>query len=425
MSGQRTTYNIESLSFSLLTPSREGYEFIGWTGSNGSTAQTNVTIAQGSTGNKSYTANWSPITYTITYNLDGGSMSGQRTSYTAETASFKLPTPTKNGYTFGGWVGSNGWTPQTSVTVNKGTTGNLSYTARWNPIDYTITYNLNGGSMSGQKTSYNIETSTFTLPTPTRNGYDFTGWTGSNGSTPQKTVTITKGSTGNRSYTANWKELYGILMEGSDFNETIKTLSTGKSSNLGTVNTEIKSIQVTNTVPEGVKTAVVSDVSSPAKILAYFDRSTGCIYLSCPVSDIRLNPQSYDLFNNMDGLTYIDMTPFNTSGLVNAKEMFSNCDNLTGINLSRMDTSNVTSMSRMFADCKNLTSLDLSSFNTEKVQYMYEMFHYDEKLTSIKYGSGFVYKTGRDTEFMFYKCPANKPAWNGTWNPSTGSFIPS
>ncbi len=425
MSGQRTTYNIESLSFVLQTPSREGYEFVGWTGSNGSTVQTNVTIAQGSTGNKSYTANWSPITYTITYNLDGGSMSGQRTSYTVETASFKLPTPTKNGYTFEGWVGSNGWTPQTSVTVNKGTTGNLSYTARWNPIDYTITYNLNGGSMSGQKTSYNIETSTFTLPPPTRNGYEFTGWTGSNGTTPQKTVTITRGSTGNRTYTANWKQLYGVLMEGADFNAAVKRLSTGASSTIGTVNTVIKSIQITTgAVPAGVKTAVVSDEESPAEILAYFDQNSGCLYLSCPVSDIRLNAQSYSLFQNMDGLTYIDMRPFDTSGLVNASGMFSSCDNLTGVNLSQMNTQNVTSMSRMFADCKNLSSLDLSSFNTGSVTSMYQMFYNDEKLTSVKYGSGFVYRSGCDTGLMFYHCPANKPAWNGTWT-SRGEFTPS
>ena len=69
---------------------------------------------------------------------------------------------------------------------------------------YSITYNLNGGAMSGQKTGYTV-TDSFTLPTPTRTGYTFTGWTGSNGTTPQKTVTINKGTRGNLSYTANWQ----------------------------------------------------------------------------------------------------------------------------------------------------------------------------------------------------------------------------
>lgn len=68
---------------------------------------------------------------------------------------------------------------------------------------YSISYNLNGGTMNGQKTNYTVADS-FTLPTPTRTGYTFTGWTGSNSTTPQKTITIDKGNAGNKSYTANW-----------------------------------------------------------------------------------------------------------------------------------------------------------------------------------------------------------------------------
>ncbi len=74
-----------------------------------------------------------------------------------------------------------------------------------NPEHY-IVYNLDGGTMVGGPAYYTSETETFTLPTPTKSGYIFLGWTGSNGSTPEKVVTITQGSSGNRSYTANWGE---------------------------------------------------------------------------------------------------------------------------------------------------------------------------------------------------------------------------
>ena len=70
---------------------------------------------------------------------------------------------------------------------------------------YTITYNLNGGSISGQPTTYKVDTANITLPTPTRTGYTFNGWTGSNGTTAQTSVTIAKGSRGNKTYTANWE----------------------------------------------------------------------------------------------------------------------------------------------------------------------------------------------------------------------------
>ena len=68
---------------------------------------------------------------------------------------------------------------------------------------YSISYNLNGGSASNP-TSYNY-TSSFTLNNPTRGGYNFTGWSGTGLSgSANRSVTIPSGSTGNRSYTANW-----------------------------------------------------------------------------------------------------------------------------------------------------------------------------------------------------------------------------
>ena len=68
---------------------------------------------------------------------------------------------------------------------------------------YSISYNLNGGALSGQKTNYTVADS-FTLPQPTNTGYTFIGWTGTGLSSYTKSVTITKGSSGNKNYTANW-----------------------------------------------------------------------------------------------------------------------------------------------------------------------------------------------------------------------------
>ena len=69
---------------------------------------------------------------------------------------------------------------------------------------YPITYDLDGGSIVGQKDSYTVDTETFTLPIPTKEGYTFLGWTGSNGSVPQTSAAIDKGSIGSKSFKANW-----------------------------------------------------------------------------------------------------------------------------------------------------------------------------------------------------------------------------
>ena len=126
--------------------------------------------------------------YSITYNLNGGTMSGQKTSYTVAD-SFTLPQPTKTGYTFTGWTGSNGTTPQKTVTINKGTRGNLSYTANWSANSYTVSIKPNGGTLTKTDASISINTdgsanfyakydsgNYFQLGiVGSRNGYNFTG----------------------------------------------------------------------------------------------------------------------------------------------------------------------------------------------------------------------------------------------------------
>ncbi len=214
ISNAPASYNVETETFTIPQPTKNGYTFTGWTGSNGTTPNTSVTIQKGSTGNKSYTANWAPITYSITYDLKGGTANNLVKSYNIETASFSIPQPIKDGYIFTGWSGTGIQGSSKNVTVNQGSTGNRAYTANWTPVNYGITYNLNGGTASGLKTSYTVETASFALAIPVKPGYTFTGWTGSNGATPQTNVVIAQGSKGNRSYTANWNKIdYSITYD--------------------------------------------------------------------------------------------------------------------------------------------------------------------------------------------------------------------
>jgi uncharacterized repeat protein (TIGR02543 family) len=78
-------------------------------------------------------------------------------SYTPETAEFTLGTPTKDGYDFAGWIGSNGTNPELTVTIMPGTTGDLSYTATWSVHEYSIYLDLNGGTGT-EVVKYTIET---------------------------------------------------------------------------------------------------------------------------------------------------------------------------------------------------------------------------------------------------------------------------
>ena len=74
--------------------------------------------------------------------------------------------------------------------------------------NYNISYNLNGGSLPDGKSNpdtYNVESSDITLNNPVKSGYVFTGWSGTDITGVSTKVTIAKGSTGDRTYVANWK----------------------------------------------------------------------------------------------------------------------------------------------------------------------------------------------------------------------------
>ena len=75
---------------------------------------------------------WDVSEYNITYNLNGGTNpAGAKTSYTIETADYTLPTPTKTGYTFGGWYTNSGLTGNAVTQITKGSTGNKTFWAKW------------------------------------------------------------------------------------------------------------------------------------------------------------------------------------------------------------------------------------------------------------------------------------------------------
>ena len=194
---------------SATMPTRTGYTFNGYfDATSGGTKYYNANGSSAKnwdkTSNTTLYAQWNLANYTITYNLNGGNVStANPASYNVTTNTFTLNNPTRAGYTFAGWTGSNGETPQTTVQITKGSTGNKTYTANWTPITYTITYDLAGGQGTNP-VSYTVETPTFQLAGPQRPGYTFLGWTGSNGDVPQLIVSIATGSEGDKNFIAHW-----------------------------------------------------------------------------------------------------------------------------------------------------------------------------------------------------------------------------
>ena len=98
-----TTYTKESGGFTLVNPTRTGYDFAGWKGTGLDQATMTVTVPAGSTGNRSYTATWTAKSYTVTFDVQGHGTApkAQTVDYGKKAATPKAPT--ESGYAFGGW----------------------------------------------------------------------------------------------------------------------------------------------------------------------------------------------------------------------------------------------------------------------------------------------------------------------------------
>ena len=216
-------------TITLPTPSKTGYTFAGWYSessltnkvSNSTAYTSNKTLYaawtantytvsynyNGATGgntetgktvtyNSTYETLPNPTrAYTITFNSNGGSACNNQTAtwsfggwYNGSTkvaadtkvttagnhtlsaswsgGTISLPTPTRTGYTFGGWKTSNG----TSVSNSTQFTSNTTLYAAWTANTYTVSYNYSGATGGNAETGKTVTyDSTYgTLPNPTR-----------------------------------------------------------------------------------------------------------------------------------------------------------------------------------------------------------------------------------------------------------------
>lgn len=246
-----STYQGE-LTFEVTATTNKGYTWAGWglteTGVPTITANPYNYVVNAGTQRvydqdhlQDYSATYriyaffNPIPYTMQFAPgDHGSGTMSNLSYTASYTG-NLPSSTfaaDPGYSFYRWKATAVDTSQdcywtlnqnyTTSTSLSGKYGNVTMTAQWQAKSYTITYNGNGGSVSGygSSTSYNIENAT-TLRTASRNKYTFYGWKVTsiadpaecnwsvgdvipyNGSSP----VVPAGKYGNITLTAQWEPL--------------------------------------------------------------------------------------------------------------------------------------------------------------------------------------------------------------------------
>lgn len=194
----------------LPTVSRTGYTFVGWFDTSAASGGTQATTTTKVTGTKTWYARWSINSYTFTFDKNGGN-TPSATTITKEynTAVGTLPTCTRNAdntytYAFAGWFDTSASSGGTQLTTTTKVISNKTWYARWTPTykNYTVTWDGNGGTPSKSSSSFHYNDALGTLPTATRTGYTFKGW--STSKTGTVNVSTTTKVTANVTYYAVW-----------------------------------------------------------------------------------------------------------------------------------------------------------------------------------------------------------------------------
>ena len=172
---------------------RVGYQFAGWaTGPSGGVAYANGAAVSNLCSTNGATvalyAVWTPITYTVSYNANGGSGTTAASTHTYDVSKRLAQNGfTMTGYHLAGWAaipgGSVAYADEATISNLSTTNGdNVTLYAVWTPNTYTVSYNANGGSgtTSASTHTYNVAQS-LTQNGFTRGGYHFAGWATSSG----------------------------------------------------------------------------------------------------------------------------------------------------------------------------------------------------------------------------------------------------
>lgn len=176
----------ETPVYTAAQPTKDGYKFVGW----------NTSIVP-ATADATYTAQFEEVaagSKCVTLNSNGGNEGLQYIYVASGSAVGTLPETTKEGNTFAGWFTDA--TGGTQVNASTTVSADVTWYAHYTKNSYTLTWDANGGQLSGSHTSGTVlYGASITAPTATFEGHTFLGWN----ATP-----ATKMPAQDVTYTAQW-----------------------------------------------------------------------------------------------------------------------------------------------------------------------------------------------------------------------------
>ncbi len=156
---------------------RPGYTLTGWFTKldDSGTAVSSSTLVTSSENHTLY-AHWALAHYAIAYDLGGGfNNAANPDSYTIESETIVLADPSKPGCAFIGWFSDADFLTE-ATSIPAGSSGDKTFHAKFGEIQYTVTFDAQGGTVETGSKLVSPGDTYGTLPTPTRTGHEFGGW---------------------------------------------------------------------------------------------------------------------------------------------------------------------------------------------------------------------------------------------------------
>jgi len=322
-------------------------------------------------------------TYTVTFDVSGGNEVIPNQTVKSGGKIEKPTDPTRDGYMFDGWyVGEEKW-----VFAGYNVTEDVTLVAKW--INYNITYELDGGVNAENNPATYTVNDEITLSQPTKEGYIFIGWTYEGQDSPQINVTIPKGSTGDRKYTANFDNTFvtsaGVITGVTNYAK--------KNATELIIPSEIDGVKITGIGDSAFSfcTSLTSVTIGNGVTSIGSSAFLGCTSLTSIEIPNSVTSIGYSAFQSCTSLTGI-VIPNSVTNL--GYEAFYNCTSLTSVTIGN----SVTSIgNKTFYDCTSLTSVTIPN-NVKSIDNF--AFYNCTSLASVTIGN----KVESIGECAFYGC---------------------
>ena len=423
----------------LPVPTKDGYVFDGWAedtddDGNADKEPTKV-LPKEQMGDKNFAAQWTPAKYEIVYELKDGELEKGKSnpkSYTIESSEISLNNPSKDGFVFLGWTGTelNIETKNVFESLIEITYGEEGAFAELNsaiPIVAGHTYKV-----TWNETEYELEAKVhphFIVPylgnmalwgSDDDSGEPFIIISDQNENITRiasndrvnasykliiskdyldEAVVIAAGSTGDRHYVANWEPLSTMLIEGAD-KEKVEGFNRSVPDN---------ALSVVFTDEAAPEYTVLTDVSynQDGGVVAWIDDTTYYVSTQRKGVFIETLPNTNYTFANLNNVKTIDLSNLDTTKAISMNKIFDNCFALESITFGKMwDTSNVQDFEYAFRNNFALQSVDVSRWDFSNAICVTGMFQFCENLTDIKFADEINTSKVESFQRMFEGCKA-------------------